>query len=105
MWLLEDITSIKVESLLLKTAEDEHSVHNCLNKILILYGPSKHMDTKFYFICDCVKNGMIYVDHVSTWTFRRSHLDAHGSLKFVARLTSSRSNKPRQAYVRLWPDF
>jgi hypothetical protein len=66
MWLLEDITSIKVESLLLKTAEDEHSVHNCLNKILILYGPSKHMDTKFYFICDCVKNGMIYVDHVST---------------------------------------
>ena len=24
------------------------------------------MDTKFYFICDCVKNGMIYVDHVST---------------------------------------
>jgi hypothetical protein len=63
MWLLEDITSIKVESLLLKTSIQSTIA---LNKILIIYGRSKHMDTKFYFICDCVKNGMICVDHVST---------------------------------------
>jgi hypothetical protein len=63
MRLLEDITNGEVQPPLLKI--DNQSTF-ALRKNLALHDRSKHIDTKFHLIHECVKNRKICVDHVST---------------------------------------
>lgn len=38
----------------------------CLTKNPVLHGRSRHIDTKYYFLCNQVQNGVIEVVHVNT---------------------------------------
>jgi hypothetical protein len=61
--LLGDITGVKVQPPLLKM-DNQSAI--ALSKNPVLHDRSKHIDIKFHFIRECVENGKIYVDHVST---------------------------------------
>lgn len=61
--LLGDITGDKVQPPLLKM-DNQSAI--ALSRNPVLHDRSKHIDTKFHFIRECVEAGKIYVDHVST---------------------------------------
>jgi len=61
--LLGDITGDKVQPPLLKM-DNQSAI--ALSKNPVLHDRSKHIDTKFHFIRECVEAGKICVDHVST---------------------------------------
>ena len=37
-----------------------------LSKILVRHDRSKHIDTKYHFIRECIEDGKVEVDHVGT---------------------------------------
>ena len=61
--LLTDIIGIQVQPPELKM--DSQSAI-ALSKNLVLHDRSKHIDTRFHFIRDCVDSGRICVDYTST---------------------------------------
>ena len=66
MWLIQllgDITGKEVQQPILKM-DNQSAI--ALSKNPILHDRSKHIDTKFHFIRDCVDSGRICVDYAST---------------------------------------
>jgi hypothetical protein len=37
-----------------------------LSKNPVHHGRSKHIDTKYHFLCECIEEGKVEVDHVGT---------------------------------------
>ena len=62
-WLLGDMTDIKVEPPLLKM---DNMSAIALSKNPVLHDRSKHIDTKFHFIRECVDGGKIKLDFTSS---------------------------------------
>ena len=66
MWLIQllgDITRKEVQQPIRKM-DNQSAI--ALSKNPVLYDHSKHIDTKFHFIRDCVDSGRICVDYTST---------------------------------------
>ena len=66
MWLIQllgDITGKEVQQPILKM-DNQSAI--ALSKNPVLHDRSKHIDTKFHFIRDCVDSGRICVDYTST---------------------------------------
>ena len=66
MWLIQllgDITGKEVQQPILKM-DNQSAI--ALSKNPVLHDHSKHIDTKFHFIRDCVDSGRICVDYAST---------------------------------------
>ena len=66
MWLmrlLRDIIGIKAQPPLLKM-DNQSAI--ALSRNPVLHDRSKHIDTKYHFIRECVENGKVCVDHMST---------------------------------------
>ncbi|KAI4370868.1 hypothetical protein MLD38_019168 [Melastoma candidum] len=61
--LMGDITGVKVQPPVLKM-DNQSAI--ALSRNPVLHDRSKHIDTKYHFIRECVENGRICVDHVST---------------------------------------
>jgi hypothetical protein len=37
-----------------------------LSKNPVFHERSKHIDTRFHYICECIENGVVDVDHIRT---------------------------------------
>jgi hypothetical protein len=61
--LLDDIVGVNVQHPILKM-DNQSAV--ALSKNLVLHDRSKHIDTKFHFIRQCVEDGKISLEYVST---------------------------------------
>lgn len=62
MWLIQllgDITGKKVQQPILKM-DNQSAIALCKNPVL--HNHSKHIDTKFHFVRECVDSGKICVD-------------------------------------------
>ncbi|XP_066323684.1 uncharacterized protein [Miscanthus floridulus] len=101
MWLvrlLGDITGDKVQPSLLKM-DNQSAI--ALSRNPVLHDRSKHIDTKFHFIRECVEAGKIYVDHVSTEEQLADVLTKSlARARFTelrSRLASSSSSKPSKS--------
>ena len=61
--LLSDIVGVKVQPPVLKM-DNQSAI--ALSKNPVLHDRSKHIDTKFHFIRECVDSGKICLDYAST---------------------------------------
>lgn len=80
--LLGDVVGSRVQQPILKM--DSQSAI-ALAKNPVLHDRSKHIDIKYHFIRDCVENGSLSLEQVSTQDQIRSHLGKRGSVSFVTR--------------------
>lgn len=60
--MLEDLTNSELGKVKLQV-DNKSAIE--LMKNPVFHGRSKHIDTRYHFIQECVERGLIYVEHVS----------------------------------------
>ncbi|KAJ9556766.1 hypothetical protein OSB04_011380 [Centaurea solstitialis] len=79
--LLTDLTGWASKEVVLRV-DNKSAI--ALMKNPVFHGRSKHIDTRFHFIRECVEKGLVLMEHVSSEEQRADILTkAHGRVKFT----------------------